>query len=95
MNVAIIIKHIKGLPNFILKNGEMCFIEDKNVFYIGDGINKTSDLKPFNNLVKGDNGKIYAVSVDKEGIPFATEVKLYTEKVSGTFYAETPNNEVK
>ena len=67
-------------PTHILKDGELAYNKTKKCFYIGDGITKLMHLKEYTNLVKGDNGKIYTVSVDKNGKASAKPCSLYTNK---------------
>lgn len=66
--------------DFILLDGELCYERTSKTFYVGDGENVMSQLKQFNNLVAGDDGKIYAVSVDKNGIPHAIPTIGYNKR---------------
>lgn len=86
----IIIRHGK-LPCYgevVLHEGEMAYITNKEYFVIGDGKTEINNLKPYTNIVKAEDGRMYAVSVDKDGTPTAELCKLYSEKVNGVFHAE-------
>lgn len=65
------------LPDLILLDGEFAFIKSDRLFYVGDGTTPMSELKPFSSLVAGDNGQVYAVKVDENGIPHAKPVKQF------------------
>jgi hypothetical protein len=64
-------------PDLILLDGEFAFIKSDRLFYIGDGKTPMSKLKPFSSLVAGDNGQVYTVKVDENGIPHAKPVKEF------------------
>lgn len=64
-------------PDLVLLDGEFAFIKSNNSFYIGDGVTPMSELKPFSSLVAGDNGQIYTVRVDENGVPHAEPVKEF------------------
>lgn len=64
-------------PDLVLLDGEFAFIKSDNSFYIGDGVTPMSELKPFSSLVAGDNGQIYTVRVDENGVPHAEPVKEF------------------
>ena len=84
------IKHGK-LPcnrEVVLHEGEMAYITNKEYFVIGDGKTEINNLKHYTNIVKAEDGRMYAVSVDKDGIPTAELCKLYSEEVNGIFYVE-------
>lgn len=66
-------------PDLVLLDGEFAFIKSNNSFYIGDGVTPMSELKPFSSLVAGENGQIYTVKVDKNGVPHAEPVKQYNK----------------
>lgn len=61
----------------ILNDGEICYNKTKDCFYVGNGYSPIAELKEFNNIVSGDDGKIYAVSVDSNGVAHAKECKFY------------------
>ena len=65
------------LSDLILLDGEFAYIKSDRLFYIGDGKTPMSKLKPFNSLVVGENGQVYAVKVDKNGMPHAKPVKEF------------------
>ena len=64
-------------PDLVLLDGEFAFIKSDNSFYIGDGVTPMSELKPFSSLVAGDNGQIYTVRVDENGVAHAEPVKEF------------------
>lgn len=72
----------------ILEDGEMAYNRVKKCFYVGDGKTKMIHLKEFNNIVKGDNGKMYLVSVDENGNPTVKEMIQYINENKFEFYAE-------
>ena len=78
--------------DFVLSDGEMCYDRTNKKFYIGDGKNVMSKLKPFTNIVAGDDGKVYAVSVDKNGVPHAKPAISIT-KQDIIYDIEVPSNE--
>ena len=76
--------------NVILSDGEMAYARKKREFFIGDGKTPMTSLKPFNGVVRGDNGYMYVVSVDKYGKPHA---ELMCSKFdSYTFEFKCPND---
>lgn len=78
MKTIVLIRRGKNIqPDLVLLNGEMAFTKSDRLFYVGDGTTPMSELKPFSSLVAGENGQIYAVSVDKNGEPHAKPVKEF------------------
>lgn len=61
----------------VLLDGEIAFAKDEKLFYIGDGQSVMSDLVPFSSLVAGEDGVIYAVRVDKNGVPHVKPVTAF------------------
>lgn len=59
--------------DYILNDGEVAYNRTDKEFYVGDGNTPIRDLKSYNNIVEGDNGIIYLVRVDENGIPEAKE----------------------
>lgn len=77
MKTVVLIRRGKTLdPELILHDGEIAFTKNDSLFYIGDGTRKMSDLTPFSSLVAGEDGRVYAVRVDENGIPHARPVKV-------------------
>lgn len=78
MKTIVLIRRGENIqPDLVLLNGEMAFIKSDRIFYVGDGTTPMSELKPFSSLVAGDNGQVYAVKVDENGIPHAKPVKEF------------------
>ena len=67
----------------ILSDGEMAYSKKTREFFVGDGKHVMTELKPFNNIVSGDNGYIYLVRVDKEGKPHA---ELMRSQINGSIF---------
>lgn len=74
---VVIIKRGDNPIDIILHDGEMAYTRNNREFYIGDGQTPMTELTPFTSLVAGDNGKVYTVRVDKDGIPHAKPVACY------------------
>lgn len=68
------------LSTHILEDGELLYDKTKKCFYVGDGKTKLMHLKEYTNLVKGDDDRIYTVSVNKNGNASAKHCSLYTNK---------------
>ena len=79
MTRKIIINRSTEVTDKVLWDGELCFIKDSDYFVVGDGKTPLKELKPFNNIVAGDDNKIYAVTVDKNGIPHAKPTVLVSK----------------
>ena len=78
MRTIVLIRRGKNIdPDLVLLNGEIAFIKGDRCFYVGDGVHKMSELVPFTGLVAGDDGNIYTVRVDKDGIAHAESVKTF------------------
>ena len=76
---------------YIPDNGEMIYAMKTKQFFIGDGINTMVNLKPFNNVVMSDSGKVFLVRIDENDNPI---IKPYIQKDLKTneiceFYAST------
>jgi len=63
----------------ILKDGEMAYARKDREFYIGDGKSRMTELVPFKSLVAGDDNKVYAIRVDKDGVAHAKPVASYVK----------------
>ena len=75
----------------ILRDGEIAYNKTKKCFYVGDGKTPMNEIHEFTSLVANPHGKIYAVSVDKNGIPSAKPTTCYSngcEKIVGNLYIE-------
>lgn len=72
-----LIKRGNEVKDIVFESGELVYCYGTNSFYVGDGKTSMLELKPYNNLVKGENGKIYAVTVDKSGNPQVEETYCY------------------
>lgn len=71
---TVLIKRGNGKDHdVILDDGEVVYNMTDNEFYVGDGNTPIRYLKSYNNIVEGDNGIIYLVRVDENGIPEAKE----------------------
>ena len=88
MGVRVIIKRGKEPTDYILHDGEMGYCYNDREFYIGDGSTPMNQLKPFTSLVPGDDGKVYTVRVDKDGIPYAKPVTCYYKGTNLEFRVE-------
>lgn len=70
----VLIKRGNGKDHdIILDDGEVAYNRTDKEFYVGDGNTPMRDLKSYNNIVEGDDGIIYLVRVDENGIPEAKE----------------------
>lgn len=74
----VLIKRGKQPTKEILKDGEIAYNKIKKCFYVGDGKTLMNEIHEFTSLVASKNGKIYAVSVDENGIPSAKPTKVYS-----------------
>ena len=75
----------------ILHDGEIAYNKTKKCFYVGDGKTPMNEMHEFTSLVVNPHGKIYAVSVDENGIPSAKQITLYSKgpnKIIGNLYIE-------
>ena len=75
----------------ILCDGEIAYNKSKKCFYVGDGKTPLNEIHEFTSLVTNPCGKIYAVSVDENGIPTAKQITLYSKgpnKIIGNLYIE-------
>lgn len=75
----------------ILHDGEIAYNKSKKCFYVGDGKTPMNEIHEFTSLVANPHGKIYAVSVDENGIPSAKPTILYSngcKKIVGDLYIE-------
>ncbi len=75
----------------ILCDGEIAYNKTNKYFYVGDGKTPMNEIHEFTSLVANPHGKIYAVSVDENGIPSAKPTTLYSngcEKIVGNLYIE-------
>ena len=78
MTTKVLIRRRDNLvDDLILLDGETCFMKNEKLFYVGDGNSQMNNLTPFSSLVEGDDGNVYAVRVDRNGTPFAKQVKMY------------------
>lgn len=87
----ILIRRGEQATEDILRDGEIAYNKFKKCFYIGDGETPMTNLHEFTSLVANPNGKIYAVSVDENGIPTAKPTALYSSgirKIVGDLYIE-------
>ena len=71
MVAKLLIRRGDGRHDIVLEDGEMVFDRLNKCFYVGDGKTSMLDLKEFNNVVEGDDGKVYLVRVDESGNPIA------------------------
>ena len=94
MKKFIIRRGEKPLDTYIPDDGEMVYARSTNEFFIGDGINVMTKLKPFNNIVKSDSGKVFLVRIDKNDKPI---IKHYTQKdlQNGEVYRFFADDETK
>lgn len=65
----ILIRRGKQPTEEILCDGEIAYNKIKKCFYVGDGKTPMNEIHEFTSLVANPHGKIYAVSVDENGIP--------------------------
>ena len=75
----------------ILRDGEIAYNKTKKCFYVGDGKTPMNEIHEFTSLVANPHGKIYAVSVDENGLPSAKPTTFYSngyEKIVGNLYIE-------
>lgn len=75
----------------ILCDGEIAYNKTKKCFYVGDGKTPMNEIHEFTSLVTNPHGKIYAVSVDENGLPSAKQITLYSKdpnKIIGNLYIE-------
>ena len=87
----ILIRRGEQATEEILRDGEIAYNKSKKCFYVGDGKTPMDKIHEFTSLVANPNGKIYAVSVDENGIPTAKPTKLYlsaVRKIVGDLYIE-------
>lgn len=77
---TVLVKRGNGKDHdYILQEGEIAFNRIDKEFYVGDGKTPIRDLDTYNGIVEGDNGVMYLVRVDKNGIPDAKEVVVYSK----------------
>lgn len=67
-------------PTLILEDGELFYNKTKKCFYVGDGVTKLMHLKEYTSIVKGDDDRIYTVSVNENGNASAKHCSLYMNK---------------
>ena len=75
----------------ILCDGEIAYNKTKKCFYVGDGKTPMNEIHEFTSLVANPHGRIYAVSVDENGIPTAKQITLFSKdpnKIIGNLYIE-------
>ena len=87
----ILIRRGKQAIEEILHDGEIAYNKTKKCFYVGDGKTPMNEIHEFTSLVANPYGKIYAVSVDENGIPSAKPTTCYSngcEKIIGNLYVE-------
>ena len=72
----------------VLRDGEMAYSRNNREFYIGDGKTPMNELKPFMSLIAGEDNKVYAVRVDKNGNAHAKPVVCYAGNKIFEFKAE-------
>lgn len=81
MKTILKIKRSDNPPlTYILEDGELAYNKTKKCFYVGDGITKLMHLKEYTNLVKGEDNRMYAVSVDRNGNASAKPCSQYMNK---------------
>lgn len=86
MTTKVLIRRRDNIVNeLILLDGEICFVKNDKIFFVGDGESKMEDLTPFTSLVAGEDGKVYAVKVDKNGTPNAKPIKMFHKGVEFDF----------
>ena len=87
----ILIRRGEQATEKILRDGEIAYNKTKKCFYVGDGKTPMNEIHEFTSLVANSHGKIYAVSVDENGIPSAKPITLYSngcEKIVGDLYVK-------
>ena len=87
----ILIRRGKQPTDEILHDGEIAYNKTKKCFYVGDGKTPMNEIHEFTSLVANPYGRIYAVSVDENGIPTAKQITLYSKdpnKIIGNLYIE-------
>jgi hypothetical protein len=87
----ILIKRGKQATEEILCDGEIAYNKSKKCFYVGDGKTPMNEIHEFTSLVANPNGKIYAVSVDENGIPTAKPTTIYStgyKEIVGDLYVK-------
>ena len=87
----LLIRRGKQATEEILRDGEIAYNKTKKCFYVGDGKTPMNKIHEFTSLVANPHGKIYAVSVDENGIPTAKQTTLYSRgpnKIVGDLYIE-------
>lgn len=67
-----LIRRGKDIKDIVLEEGEIVYCFSTNSFYVGDGETSMLNLKQHNGIVKGDDGRVYIVNVDKNGEPHCT-----------------------
>lgn len=82
---TILIKRGNGRADVILEDGEMAFDRTNKCFYIGDGKTSMLNLKAFNGVVEGDNGQVYCVRVNENGVAEAKPATLFKNDVQYKF----------
>ena len=70
--ITLLIRRGKDIKDIVLEKGEIVYCFSTNSFYVGDGETSMLNLKQHNGIVKGDDGKVYIVNVDKNGEPHCT-----------------------
>jgi hypothetical protein len=73
----ILIRRGEQLTEEILCDGEIAYNKSKKCFYVGDGKTPMNEIHEFTSLVANPNGKIYAVSIDENGIPLGKSITLF------------------
>ena len=87
----ILIRRGEQATEEVLRDGEIAYNKSKKCFYVGDGKTPMNEIHEFTSLVANPHGKIYAVSVDKNGKPIAKPTTLYSngcEKIVGDLYVK-------
>ena len=82
------IKRGYGKSDVILEDGEMAFDKTNKCFYVGDGKTSMLNLKAFNGIVESDNGEVYCVRVDENGVAEAKPAILFKNDVQYKFYTK-------
>ena len=77
--ITILIRRVKDIQDIVLEKGEIVYCFSTNSFYVGDGETSMLLLKEHNGIVKGDDGKVYIVNVDKNGGPHCTPYVMKDE----------------
>ena len=94
MKNFIIRRDEKPSDTYIPEDGEMVYSRSTNEFFIGDGINVMTKLKPFTNIVKSDSGKVFLARIDENDKPI---IQHYIQKdlQNGEVYRFFTDNEDK